>query len=361
MLAIAAYGQDVAAYKANFLSLASKHLDTLLEADGGRVPDLRSKAADSMTAMAYYLAYEMTGNQKYRAAATDLADRIVKRMRATKLGVLYIKQKEKPGGKEIPGGGPPSFAWYIASVGYIYHKEGGHDADLKYAATVLDRYPWNEEGWWSADIDINTGESKQAMSHPSPVNKNAAMAFASAVMSEYIRDLDPPMSARLKHKADKCVYSRILPAQLPDGYWHYGLTGNDPGNKDVINYFLITVDALTQLQHFTGSYKDEAFNRALDKAYHFALACITPMTDPNHGPACRHTTPSTPAHISATEDPRQCFEVAMILMSMGAYNEGMKIAGAAAPHFPYGDTGAAGAHAVRPCVATAYMLSGKKR
>ncbi|MCL5743643.1 MAG: hypothetical protein M1541_06915, partial [Acidobacteria bacterium] len=362
--AFASSGQEhtksgVEAYRAKLLSVASRHLDLLLNENGGKLPALRTKAADSMTALAYYLAYEMTGKERYRAAANELADRIVKHMRASRLGVLYIKEKEKAGGKTIPGGGPPSFAWYIAAVGYIYHKEGGHDADLKYIATVLDNFPWNEEGWWSADIDVNTGISKQPLDHPSPINKNAAMALASAMLSEYIRDLDATMSARLKHKADKCIYSQIIPAQQPDGYWHYGLTGRDPANKDILGYFMITADVFIQLQHFTGSYKDAVFNRALEKASDFALDCIAPMTDPNHGPACRRSTPSTPAHFSLQDDPRRGFELALVLTGTGALQEGMKITDAATRYFPYGHTGAEGAHAVRPAVLMAFLLSQK--
>ncbi|MCL4401522.1 MAG: hypothetical protein M1436_02490, partial [Acidobacteria bacterium] len=324
-----AFGQapaksDLAAYQAKLLASASKHLDLLLDANGGKVPALRTKAADSMTAFAYYLAYEMTGNQRYRVAAKDLADRIVTRMKATKFGVLYIKDKEKASGEKVSGGGPPSFAWYIASAGYIYHKEGGHDADLKYIATVLDWFPWNEEGWWSADIDVNTGISKEPLTHPSPINKNAAMAMASAMLSEYVRNLDAPMSVRLKHKADRCIYNQIIPAQLPDGYWHYGLTGRDPGNKEILGYFMITADSLLQLQHFTASYKDEVFQRTLDKASHFALDCIAPMTDPNRGPACRYSTPSTPEHIVLADDARRGFQLGFLLISTGAYEEGMK-------------------------------------
>ena len=43
--------------------------------------------------------FEITGEPKYRQAALSLADEILKDMRATKFGVLPIKEKEKPGGK----------------------------------------------------------------------------------------------------------------------------------------------------------------------------------------------------------------------------------------------------------------------
>ena len=31
---------------------------------------------------------------------------------------------------------------------YIFHKEGGKNDDIKYIATVIDKYPWNAEGWF---------------------------------------------------------------------------------------------------------------------------------------------------------------------------------------------------------------------
>ena len=69
-----------------------------------------------MTALAFYQMYELTGNPNYRAAAVALADRIVKDMKATKHGVLYIKEKDSGGGESIGGGGPPAFGWYTSSA-----------------------------------------------------------------------------------------------------------------------------------------------------------------------------------------------------------------------------------------------------
>ena len=57
------------------------------------------------------------------------------------------------------------------------------------------------------------------------INKNAGMALAAGVLSEWVREIDPALSARLKAKVEKCVDRQIIPAQEPDGFWHYGLSG----------------------------------------------------------------------------------------------------------------------------------------
>ena len=116
---------------------------------------MKGKTSEGNGALAFYLMFEITGEQKFRKAALTLADQVLKDMRATKHGVLPIKEKDKPGGEKIIGGGPPALGAYASGVAYILHKEGGRNDDLKYIATVLDRYPWNEEGWWASTIDVD--------------------------------------------------------------------------------------------------------------------------------------------------------------------------------------------------------------
>ena len=288
-----AFGQgendrELAKLRSSLLAATIKHLDLLLD-PGGTVAPLKGKSSDAMTASAFQITFELTGNTRYRAAAVQLADRIVKAMKATKFGVLYIKDKEKTGGKVIAGGGPPALGWYTAAAADILYRQGGRDADLKYIATVLDAFPWNEEGWWSADIDLKTGESKQPISKPSPINKNVAMAAAAARVADMIKQIDPALSERLRRKAETCLFRQILPAQQSDGYWHYGLTGNDPKNKDILGYFMVTMDGLIQLREYTDLGRKPAFAAGFDKGGGFALRCISSITDPNRGQACANS------------------------------------------------------------------------
>ena len=235
------------AFKSKLQTILNRHLNQLLR-DDGSVVSLKGKTAGGNGALAFYLMFEVTGEQKFRKAALSLADRVLKDMRATKFGVLPIKEKDKPGGKTIIGGGPPALGAYASGVAYILHKEGGRSDDLKYIATVLDRYPWNEEGWWASTIDVATGESKVPMTKPSIINKTAAIAMAAGIVSAYVRDIAPELSARLKQKADKCIYGQIIPAQEADGFWHYSLSGNDPKDKDILGYFMLTTKELMDLQ-----------------------------------------------------------------------------------------------------------------
>lgn len=142
----AADATKTADFKAKLQTTLSRHLNQLLNEDGS-VATMKGKTSEGNGALAFYLMFEITGEQKFRKAALSLADEVLKDMRATKHGVLPIKEKEKPGGKTIIGGGPPALGAYASGVAYILHKEGGRNDDLKYIATVLDRYPWNEEGW----------------------------------------------------------------------------------------------------------------------------------------------------------------------------------------------------------------------
>lgn len=343
------------AFKSKLQTTLSRHLNRLLS-DDGSVASLKGKTAEGNDALAFYLMFEVTGEQKFRKAALSMADQVLKDMRATKFGVLPIKEKEKPGGKTIIGGGPPALGAYASSVAYILHKEGGRNDDLKYIATVLDRYPWNEKGWWAATIDVATGESKEPMSKPSPINKTAAIAKAAGIVSAYVRDFDPELSARLKQKTDKCICAQIIPAQVADGFWHYSLSGNDPKDKDILGYFMLTTKELMDLQKFNPAYREEKLNAALRKAQAFALKRIAPMTDPNTGPACaEHATRGTPSHYSLKEDSKRSFQLGLILIGGGHMDEGIKITNAALDHFPIGNAGQDGAHAAEP---SALILSG---
>ncbi|MBI3881356.1 MAG: hypothetical protein HY301_14995 [Verrucomicrobia bacterium] len=343
------------AFKAKLQATMSRHLSQLIGKDGS-VPSLKGKSADGSGALAFYLMFEATGEQKFRKAAVGMADQILKDMRATKFGVLAIKEKDKPDGKTIIGGGPPALGAYTAAAAYILHQEGERNDDLKYIATVLDRFPWNEQGWWASTIDVATGESKVPMTKPGIINKSAAIAMAAGILSGYVRDLDPELSARLKHKTDKCIYSQIIPAQGADGYWHYSLSENDPKNKDVLGYFMLTTGELMHLQKFNPAYREPRMNAAVQKAQAFALKCIAPMTDPNHGSACaEHRTPSTPAHYSVSDDLKRSFQLGHVLIGGGHIDEGIKIMNAALDRFPVGNGGMDGVNAAEP---SALILSG---
>ena len=338
----------VPAFKAKLQATLVKHLDQLLGADGAVAP-LKGKTAEGSEALTFYLLFERTGEQKYRRAALGMADQVLKDMRATKCGVLAIKEKEKPGGKTILGGGAPALGNYAGGVAYILHKEGGRTNDLCYVANVIDRYPWNEGGWWAATIDVTTGEPKEPLSKPSPINKSASIAMAAGMLSVYVRDVDPVLAARLKQKADKCLYSQIISTQEADGFWHYSLSGNDPGNKDILGYFMLTTEELMKLQQFNPAYREERLNAAVRKAQAFALKHIAPMTEPNHGPACQqHTTRESPTHYSLKEDTKRCFQLGRLLLGGGYTNEGLKIMNAALGQFPVGNVGQDGAHAAEP-------------
>src|SRR6266853_2618171 len=276
---------DVHAFKSRLAVATTKHLNLLLDADGA-VGSLKGKTAEGQEALAFYLMFEITGDQRFRRAALTLCDRVLKDMRETKFGVLAIKEKEKAGGDKIMGGGPPALGFYTANAAYILHKEGGRDDDRKYIARVLDQYPCNEKGWWSADIDVATGESKVPLSKPSIINKSASIAMAAGALSEYLREIDPALSTRLKEKTDTFIYRQLIPAQLDDGFWHYSLGENDPKNKDILGYFMLTTQVLMELQHFNPAYREPKLDAALAKAQAFAAKCIVPMTDPNTGPAC---------------------------------------------------------------------------
>ncbi|MES2693553.1 MAG: hypothetical protein V4773_08775 [Verrucomicrobiota bacterium] len=335
---------DLAAFRSRLLATTVRHFDRLLKADG-TVSRLKGKSGDGMTALAFQLGYELTGNEKYRAAAWMLADRIVADMRATKHGVLYIKEKETTDGEAIDGGGPPAFGWYTSAAAYILQRRGGREADLRYLAAVAERFPWNEQGWWANTIDIESGEPKTPLTKPGAINKNAGMALAAGVLAHCVRGIDDELATRLQAKVERCVYGQIVPKQQADGFWHYGLKDTDPKGKDILGYFMLTADALTRLRHFAPEVRRPALDAALEKAFGFAREQIAPMTDPNTGEASGRRTAGTPKHFALGKDPKRGFTLGMLLIAGGYQAEGMKILDHWMKNFPTGDAGQDGARA----------------
>lgn len=351
---VASVSSDV---RAELLATLCGHLDRLL-LPGGAVRPLKGKTAEGQEAFAFYVAFECTGNAAYRRAAIDLAGRVIQGMRATRFGILAIKEKDKSDGEVIIGGGPPALGFYTARVAYVLHREGGRAADLRYLAEVLDHYPWNEQGWWASTIDVKTGESKEPISKPSIINKSASMAMAAGIVSEYVAGIAPELAARLRQKAGKCIYDQILPAQEADGFWHYSLTGNDPRGKDVFGYFMLTTGVLMDLQNVNGAFRNEKLDTALRRAQSFAVRCLAPMTEPNLTSGCRErATPGTPLRYSMRDDPKRGFALARILIGAGHVKEGVPILHAALRHFPLGNAGQDGAHAAEPL---ALILAGPR-
>ena len=335
-----------ATLETQLLAATTRHLDRLLEKPE-RLDALKGKSAAGMTALACDLTYEATGNTAYRTAARRLADQILAGMRATKFGVLYIKEKTRESGEDISGGGPPALGWYLSAVGAICHRERDRAEDLKYVAGVLDRFPWNEKGWWAATIDIHTGEPKQPLTKPSPINKNASLAMAAGLIARYLEGIDPALAARLAAKARRCLEQQILPAQENDGFWHYGLTGNDPKEKDVYGYFMLTTSMLLQWRELGGLPPGPQCAAALEKAGGFARDNLAPITDPNRGTSPRaHATRGTPERFNVAEETKRGFQLGVVLLGTHHYEEGAKIAAYALQHFPFGDQGQEAAQAV---------------
>jgi hypothetical protein len=189
---------------------------------------------------------------------------------------------------------------------------------------VLDRFPWNPEGFWANTIDVATGKPK-VLDRPTPMNKNAAMAMASAALSEYVRKQDGSMADRLRSKATSCLHGRILPAQQPDGYWHYGLTGRDPAGKEVLGYFMLGAGLLVRLRVLAPSFRTAELDRALNKAAEFAARKIGP------------------ARFNVADEPKRGFDLAMLLVDAEYGEAAEKIMNHALDHFPYGNRGQDGA------------------
>ena len=334
--------EELAGFRARLLISTTRHLDLLLKSDGN-VAAIKGKTADGMTALSFQLLHELTGNPRYRVAARELANRILRDMKATPHGVLFIKEKERGSGESIGGGGPPAFGWYVTAAAHILHQETGRNEDLRYLASVVDKFPWNQKGWWANTVDIKTGEPKEPLTKAGAINKNAGMALAAGILSEHMRQIDPVLATRLKAKVDTCVYGQIIPAQEPDGFWHYGLSGNDPKDKDILGYFMLTTDALLNLRHFAPTLRQPALDRALDKAFAFARNQIAPMTAPNQGPASTRTTRGTPARFEPSDDPKRGFTLGVILVAGGNVRTAMRITDVWMKRFPEGDRGQSGA------------------
>lgn len=351
---------DEMGFNAKLQTTLTQHLNQLFNEDGS-IALLKGKTAEGNNALAYYLLFEVTGEQKFRQAALELSNQVLTDMRATKFGVLPIKEKDKPGGETIVGGGPPALGAYTSSVAYILHKEVGRVDDLIYISKVLDQFPWNDEGWWASTIDVATGESKLPMSKPSIINKTVAIAKAAGIVSGYVRDAEPELALRLKQKADKCIYGQVIPAQEADGFWHYSLNDSDPKDKDILGYFMLTTNELMDLQQFNPVYREPRLDAALQKAQAFALKCIVPMTEPNVGCACEvYATRGTPSRYSLKEDAKRSYQLSAILIRGAHKEEGIKIMNAALSHFPIGNAGQDGAHAVEPSALILHATAGTK-
>src|SRR4029453_9936176 len=104
--------------KAKLQTTLNQHLNKLLS-DDGSVVSLKGKTADGSGALAFYLMFEITGEQKFPKAAPCRANQVWKEMRAPKFGGLPTKEKDKPSGEKIIGGGPPALGAYAAGVAYI--------------------------------------------------------------------------------------------------------------------------------------------------------------------------------------------------------------------------------------------------
>lgn len=356
-----AHSQDLSVraptLEAKLQTALTSHLDALLKGDGS-LSNMKGKTAQGNAALSFYLMFEITREEKFRKAVLALADGVLKDMRATKHGVLPIKEKDKPGGKTIVGGGPPALGAYTSAVAYILHKEGGLNDDLRYIANVLDQYPWSDQGWWASTIDVETGESKLPMTKPAIINKTAAIAMAAGIVSGYVREIDPKLSASLKRKTDKCVYDQIIPAQLADGFWHYSLLDKDPKDKDVLGYFMLTTNELMKLQKFNSAYREPKLTAAVRKAQAFALKYIAPMTDPNTGiSTSEHATNGTPTHYAIMDDLKRSFQLGHVLTGGGHMEECIKIMTTALDHFPTGNAGQDGAHAAEPTALILFDLS----
>ena len=71
----------------------NQHLNQLLKKDGALV-SFKGKTSEGDAALAFYLMFEITGEPKFRNAAVQLANQVLRNMRATKFGVLPIKEKD---------------------------------------------------------------------------------------------------------------------------------------------------------------------------------------------------------------------------------------------------------------------------
>ncbi|MSV30279.1 MAG: hypothetical protein EXQ52_16290 [Bryobacterales bacterium] len=332
------------------LDTLSKHLDLLF--DGREVAKLDGKDAEATTAMAFHRMAKITGEARYRDATGQLADRIVKGMRSSPVGLLDIKEW---GADKIMYGGPPPLAWYGAYVPIILSSSGRME-DVRFIAGVLDRFPWHDGGWWSSTADVRTGQPLEPLDSPAIINKNCGMAMACAVTSELVAQADAPLAGRLRMRALKCL-GNILPAQHSDGYWNYKLSGPEPVRKDTVGYFMLSTNFLIRLRELAPSFRQPALDKALAKAEAFAMKEIAPMTAPNTGrhPA-RPIGGATPDRYDPTDLPKRSYQLAVLLAHGGYTKEASRILMHALASFPRGDRGQHGSQCVEPASMVAVLL-----
>src|SRR4051812_1906191 len=65
-------------FKAKLLAATTRHLNLLISSDS--VGTLKGKTSAGQEAFAFYPMFELTGDQRFRGAAIDLANRILKDM-----------------------------------------------------------------------------------------------------------------------------------------------------------------------------------------------------------------------------------------------------------------------------------------
>jgi hypothetical protein len=88
---------------------------------------MAGKDCEANTAMAFYRMAGITGEAKYTRAATQLAERLIKAMRSSAVGLLDIKEW---GPTKIMYGAPPPLGYYAA-----------------YTAISKGRSAWNQRRW----------------------------------------------------------------------------------------------------------------------------------------------------------------------------------------------------------------------
>ena len=115
---------------------------------------------------------------------------------------------------------------------------------------------------------------------------------------------------------------------------------------------MVTTHVLMELQHFNPAYREPKLDAAIRKAQAFALRCIAPMTDPNTGPACaEHKTQEAPRHYVLADEAKRGFQLGLILIGAGEFDEGIKIMDESLKHFDFGNAGMDGVHAAAPSAA----------
>jgi len=183
-----------------------------------------------------------------------------------------------------------------------------------------------ESGWLVGQHHRGATGRPGIIERPTQVNKNASMVMAAAVLAETLPPAGAAVAGRLRAKGLSCLRRRILPAQMSDGYWHYGLTGGDPKNKEVLGYFLLSAGLLVRVRRLAPSFRDAALDAALDRAAGFAATRIAGRYD-------------------AATDPRRVFDLILLLADTGRTAQAARILDSAFDQFPYGNAGQDGADA----------------